>query len=179
MKIILIGIQGSGKSTQGNLLSEKLKLPYLASGQIFRDMAKSDTKWGKFVKETMKAGHLIPDDKTIEIVNEYLNKPEYKKGFILDGFPRTVVQAQAFLGNIDHVIYLAVSDEEALKRLSERKEGRADDTAEAIKKRIALFHEHTEPLLDYYRKQDLLKEVNGEETIEQIHKNILAQLGIV
>src|SRR5258708_29924369 len=113
MKIILIGIQGSGKSTQGNMLSEKLGVPYLSSGHIFREMAKEKTPLGRYIKETMNAGYLIPDDKTLEIVVEYLKHPEYKGGYILDGFPRTVPQAEAFPNGVEKVVYLKVSDKEA------------------------------------------------------------------
>lgn len=180
MRIILIGIQGSGKSTQGNLLSEKLAIPYLSSGHIFRAMAKEKSRWGRYVKETLNAGHLIPDDKTIAIINEYLQKPQYQKGYILDGFPRTVVQAESFGEPIDAVLYLSVSDEEALKRLRLRngKEQREDDTQVAIQKRINLFHTVTEPVLAYYRQKGLLIEVDGERSIEEIHKDIVTRLGL-
>src|SRR5688500_12430084 len=96
MKIVLIGIQGSGKSTQGNLLSEKLNVRYLSTGHIFRELAKEKTPLGRYIKETMNSGYLIPDDKTLEIVNEYLSRPEYEAGYILDGFPRTIEQAEKF-----------------------------------------------------------------------------------
>src|SRR3989338_3223508 len=105
MKIVLIGIQGSGKSTQGNLLSEKLNVPYLSTGHIFREMAKEKTPSGRYIKETMNAGILISDEKTIEIVNEYLSRSEYAGGYILDGFPRTKSQVEAFKEKIDRVIY--------------------------------------------------------------------------
>lgn len=178
MKLILIGIQGSGKSTQGNLLSQKLGIPYLSSGHIFREMAKEDTKWGRYVKETLAAGYLIVDDKTIPIIEEYLSKPDYKSGYILDGFPRTVVQAQSFQDTVDRVVYLLVSDEEALRRLGLRnnKEHREDDAEKAIRKRIDLFHRLTEPVLDFYRKKGLLEEVDGERSIEHIHQDILARV---
>src|SRR3989344_3749008 len=144
MKIILIGIQGAGKSTQGNILSEKLGIPYLSTGHIFREMAKEKTPIGRYIKEVMNSGALIPDDKTLEIVSVYLKRPEYEKGYIMDGFPRTTVQAQAFENGIDKVVYLNVPDKEALWRLSFRDEGRADDTLIGIRKRIELFHEVTE-----------------------------------
>ncbi|MCL5019472.1 MAG: nucleoside monophosphate kinase, partial [Patescibacteria group bacterium] len=114
MKIILIGIQGAGKSTQGNILSEKLNIPYLSTGHIFRELSKEKTPTGRYIKETVNAGYLIPDDKALEIVSEYLHRPEYEKGYIMDGFPRTTVQAKAFENGIDKVIYLKVSDKEAL-----------------------------------------------------------------
>src|SRR3972149_7551513 len=106
MKIVLIGIQGSGKSTQGNLLSIKLSVPYLSTGHIFREIAKEHTTLGRYVKETINAGILIPDEKVIAIVNEYLQQDEYKNGYILDGFPRTAVQAKEFSNDIDSVMYL-------------------------------------------------------------------------
>src|SRR3989344_1042835 len=95
MKIILIGIQGSGKSTQGNLLRDKLNTPYLSTGHIFREMAKEKAPLGRYIKEIMNAGFLIPDEKTVEIVSEYLKKPEYERGYILDGFPRTIEQVRS------------------------------------------------------------------------------------
>jgi len=178
MKIVLIAIQGGGKSTQGNLLSAKLKVPYLSTGHIFRELAKEHNPLGRYIKETMSAGYLIPDDKTIEIVDEYLARPEYQTGYILDGFPRTLVQAEAFKEPIDIVIYLKVSDEEALHRLMIKngQEGRPDNTAAAIQKRIESFHRFTEPVLDYYRKKGMLREVDGEKTIEEIHQEIMDSL---
>ncbi len=177
MKIILIGIQGAGKSTQGNLLSEKLGIPYLSTGHIFRELAKEKTPTGRYIKETMNAGYLIPDDKALEIVSEYLHRPEYEKGYIMDGFPRTTVQVKAFKNGIDRVIYLKVTDKEALWRLSGREDVREDDTLKAIRKRIRLFHEFTEPVIDYYRQKGILIEIDGEKSIEEISKEILSNLG--
>lgn len=176
MKIILIGIQGSGKSTQGNLLSEKLSIPYLSTGHIFREIAKEKTPFGRYVKETLNAGVLIPDDKTLEIVTDYLKRDEYKNGYILDGFPRTVKQAEEFENGINYVFYLNVSDREALWRLSYREDEREDETLLALRKRIELFHELTEPVLDYYRERGLLTEINGEDSIEEINQKILEKI---
>ncbi len=176
MKIILLGIQGAGKSTQGNLISQKLKIPYLSTGHIFRDLAKEKTPEGRYIKETINAGYLIPDNKTLQIVSEYLHRKEYEKGYILDGFPRTIVQAEAFENGINKVIYLKVSDKEALWRLSGREDEREDETLKAIRKRIELFHKVTEPVLDYYKRKGILLEINGEQSIEQINKEILSYL---
>jgi len=174
MKIVIIGIQGAGKSTQGNLISEKYSIPYLSSGHIFREMSKEKTPWGRYVKETINSGALMPDDKTVEIVEKYLSKPEYESGYILDGFPRTVAQAEIFKNGINRVLYLVVSDKEALWRLSGRvEEGiREDNTLQALRKRIDSFHKHTQPVVDYYRQQDLLTEINGERDIDAIFADI-------
>jgi adenylate kinase len=175
MKLVLIGIQGSGKSTQGNLLSAKLKIPYLSTGHIFRQIAKEKTPLGRYIKDTINAGVLIPDKETIEIVNEYLSRDEYKNGYILDGFPRTIEQAKKFCNNVDFVIYLNVPDQEALWRIAARNDtSREDETLIAIKKRIALFHEKTTPVIEYYRKKDKLFEVNGVKSIEEIHKKVMS-----
>lgn len=177
MNIILIGIQGSGKSTQGNLLSEKLHLPYLSTGHIFREIAKEHTPLGRHIKEVMNAGYLISDEQTIEIVRDYLKRPEYLGGYILDGFPRTITQAGSFETDIHQVIYLKVSDEEALKRISGRQDvNREDETIAAITKRIESFHTFTKPVLDYFQQKNLLIEIDGEQTIEKIHEDIMAHI---
>ncbi len=178
MKIILIGIQGSGKSTQGNMLHDVLGIEYLSSGHIFRQMAKEKSILGRYMKETLNAGSLVSDEKTIPIIEEYLAKPEYKKGYILDGFPRTTKQAEDFSNGVDKVIYLKVSDKEALWRLSGRvEEGiREDNTLIAIRKRIQLFHDLTEPVIEFYRQKGNLIEVDGERDIDTIHQEIMSHL---
>lgn len=178
MKIILIGIQGAGKSTQGNLLAKKLKIPYLSTGHIFRSIAKEHTILGKQIKVVMNAGLLISDAKTLKIVSEYLSRSEYKNGYILDGFPRTLGQVKAFKNGIDKVIYLKISDKEALWRIAGREDlSREDETLMAVRKRIESFHEFTEPVLSYYRKKGQLVEVNGEQPITTIYREILKKLG--
>lgn len=178
MKIVLIGIQGSGKSTQGNLLSHQLDIPYLSTGHIFREIAKEHTTLGRYVKETINAGILIPDEKVIAIVNEYLRNDEYKNGYILDGFPRTTVQAKEFSNNVDSVVYLKVPDQEALWRIAHRNDtAREDETLLAINKRIETFHKSTTPVIEYYRKQKKLLEVDGTKPIKDVNEYILKQLG--
>lgn len=176
MKIVLIGIQGAGKSTQGNLMSKELGIPYLSSGHIFREMAKEKTKLGRWLKETLNSGALVPDDTAVEAVMEYLKKPEYQNGYILDGFPRTTAQAEVLDGAIDQVLLIDVSDKEALWRISGRQSDREDETLQAIRKRIALFHELTSEVLGFYEKAGKLVKINGEQTVEEVFADIMAAL---
>lgn len=177
MKIILIGIQGSGKSTQGTLLSKTLGVPYLSTGHIFRRMAQERTPLGRQIKVVMNAGLLISDAKTLKIVSEYLSRKEYQKGYILDGFPRTLGQVKAFKNGIDKVIYLKITDKEALWRISGRDgEAREDETLMAVRKRIDSFHKFTEPVLEYYKKKGTLLEINGEQSVDKIHEEIMRKL---
>jgi len=180
MKIVLIGIVGAGKSTQGNLLSRQLGIPYLSTGHIFRRISIEKTQLGRYIKETMSAGLLIPDDKTLEIVEDYLRRPEYKKGYILDGFPRTLVQAKKFVNGIDKVVYIELPDKEALWRIAAYRNGsetRLDDTVNALKKRIDIFHKIVTPVIEYYEKRGQLCVVDGAKTITEVNRQILKSLG--
>lgn len=178
MKLVLIGIQGAGKSTQGNLLSGQLGIPYLSTGHIFREIAKEKTETGRYIKETINAGSLIPDDKTLEIVTDYLNKPEYKNGFIIDGFPRTIAQAKHFNKQVNKVIYLKLPDQDALWRIAHRDESERDDeTLPAIKHRIELFHKHTAPVVEFFKKEGKLIEVDGSQSVEEVNEAVLNGLG--
>lgn len=174
MKLILVGIQGAGKSTQGNLLSEKFDIPYLSSGHIFRQMAKEE----RWIKEILASGQLVPDKTVLEIISEYLKKPQYEKGYILDGFPRTVNQAKKFENGVEGVIFLDVSDKEALWRISGRVSNREDETLRAIRRRIELFHQETKPVIDYYQKNGKLLRIDGEQGIDEVFADILEGLGL-
>ena len=132
---------------------------------------------GRYVKELMSSGALIPDEKVIELVNSYITKPEYRTGYLLDGFPRTLTQAKKFRNHVDKVIHLKIPDKEALWRLAYRNEVRDDDTIEAIKKRIELFDTHTRPVLKYYEKEGKLAEIDGMKAIEEVNEEILKSLG--
>lgn len=178
MKIVLVGIPGAGKSTQGNMLSHQLGVPYLSTGHIFRQIAKEKTPLGRYVKEVMTTGLLIPDEKTLSIVEEYLSRREYQKGYILDGFPRTIEQAEKFQNGIDKVVYIEIPDKEAVWRLAYRNDSvREDDTLTALTKRIEVFHNQTAPVIDYYRKKDQLLVVDGTKSISDVNKQILKGLG--
>lgn len=178
MKLVLLGIQGSGKSTQGNLLSKQLNVPYLSTGHIFRQIAKEKTRLGRYIKETINAGLLVPDDKTVEIVDSYLSRKEYQNGYILDGFPRTLKQAQSFKNNVDKIIYLDIPEKEALWRLAYRNDtAREDETIVAIKKRIDLFYKFTLPVIEYYQKKNKLVKIDGTKSIKEVNREILKSLG--
>lgn len=166
MKILLIGPQGSGKSTQAKLLSEHLNLPVISTGDIFRKLSQ--------VKEILNAGKLVDDQITSEIVKNRLNQEDCRNGFILDGYPRNINQLKIFDPGFDKVIYLKVSNEEVVKRLMHR--GREDDTADLIKTRLDLYYEHTLPLLDYYRTKGILVEFDGMGDVVKIQDEIKKSL---
>ncbi|MFO0703304.1 MAG: nucleoside monophosphate kinase [Patescibacteria group bacterium] len=177
MNIILLGIQGAGKSTQGNLLSSELKIPYLSTGHIFRQISKEKTKLGRTVKELINSGNLVPDEITLEIVNEYLVRPEYKNGFILDGFPRTIKQAKECKFQIDKVIYLELDPKEALWRIVMRHESRDDNTVQAVQHRVDLFYKHTKPVIEYYEEKGILATVDAVLSPKAVSNEILKSIG--
>lgn len=174
MKIIVMGPQGSGKTTQAELLAKKLNLPHLQTGELYREIAKTDSSLGFEVKELVSLGQLVPDIKHNQILKEELGKPKYKDGFVLDGSPRTLKQAKSLPFQPEKVFYLAVSDEQNMKRLEKR--GRSDDTPAIIAERLRLYHQQTEPILDYYRREGILEEVDGERSVEEIFEDLMSKL---
>lgn len=197
MKLILLGAPGAGKGTQAEIISERLSVPTISTGNIIRAALKAQTEMGIKAKEFIDKGLLVPDDVVIGIVRDRLKEDDCKNGFILDGFPRTVPQAQALddMGiEIDKVIDIQVPDEKIVQRLSGRrvcsgcgasyhllykkpeKDGvcnlcgtqlvqRTDDREETVLERLKIYHEQTEPLVDYYRKKNKLVVVEGQEEV--------------
>lgn len=174
MKILLIGPQGSGKSTQADLLAKKLNLPKITVGDIFRQIANGDTAEGRKIKDILASGHLVDDQTTARLVKERINKGDIKRGFIMDGYPRTVEQKNLFDPSFDEVVYLNVPKIEAVKRLLRR--GRTDDTAELIGKRLDLYYQQTQPLLEHYRYKGNLTEISGIGNVEKIQQRIRKSL---
>lgn len=174
MRLVILGPQGSGKSTQAELLVRKFKIPHLQTGALFRKIAREKTKLGQRVKNRLDKGELVSDKDIMSVVEKELAREEYKKGVVLDGIPRNLKQAKALKIKIDRVFYLKTSDKEGFKRLMLRK--RADDTSELIKERLRIYHRETEPILAFYRKQGVLEEVDGERPIGIIFEDILGRL---
>ena len=179
MRIIIFGPPGAGKGTQASRISEEYEIPHLSTGEIFRTAIKNKTPLGKEVKAILDAGDLVPDEIVVGLVKEELNKPAYDDGYVLDGFPRTVDQAQAF----DHILdennqeltaflQLQVPEEEPIDRIMSRGEGRSDDTKEAVQKRLKVYEEQTEPVVAHYRKQNAVKTVDGVGSIDEIFDRI-------
>lgn len=183
MNIIILGPQGSGKGTQAKLLAKKLNLQHLSVGELLRQAAKRPTPKGKIIKNLLAKGILIPFETTLELLEPVLKKAV--AGFILDGMPRNLRQAehlswflQQIKQPIHHVIYLTLSSRSTYQRLLKRAklEGRPDDTKEVIKKRLEIYHQETQPVIDYYRQQGLVTEINGEPDINTIHQSIISKL---
>ena len=181
LNILMLGRQGSGKGTQATRLASRLGIPWVSTGEMFRQAAMEGTEFGLMAKRYMEAGELVPDDVTVEVVRERLSKPDAQRGLILDGFPRTRSQAEALdriLGRsgVDLVINIEVPEAEARQRMIERAEieGRADDTPEAIDRRLALYLEQTRPLLEYYG--DIVVTVDGVGIIEEVFERCLKEV---
>lgn len=181
MFLMLLGAPGAGKGTQGKRLVEQLGLPHLSTGDLLRQAVIDRTEVGQQAARYMDTGGLVPDEVILRLVSERLKKPDCSEGCLFDGFPRTLVQAQALdellqrLGTpLDAVIELRVHEEEVVRRLASR--GRRDDKPEIIRQRLKTFYESTQPLLDYYRRQGRLRTIDAEGTEQDIFARILAEL---
>ena len=213
MKIIMLGAPGSGKGTQAKQIAVKYSIPHISTGDIFRANIKNGTELGKKAKQYMDQGALVPDELTCDLVMDRIQQDDCKNGFVLDGFPRTIPQAEALdvaLGKInekmDYAIDVDVPDENIVNRMSGRRaclncgatyhlisippkvEGicdrcgseivlREDDKPETVQKRLKVYHEQTQPLIDYYKNQGILKSVDGTQPMDEVFKAIVTILG--
>jgi adenylate kinase len=213
--IILLGPPGAGKGTQAVMLSKELHLPHISSGDLFREHRQNQTDLGKLAQQYMDRGELVPDEVTIGMVKDRLLKPDCQHGFLLDGFPRTIAQANALdtllselHKSVTMVLYFRVRERMLIERLSHRwtckqcgavfsydctppREGckmeriedckgdlyrRADDDPATQVKRIVEYETKTAPLIDFYRKRNLLAELDGEHTIGYVHRDVLEKI---
>jgi adenylate kinase len=188
VNILLLGPQGSGKGTQARRISDEFDLAHVATGDMLRAAIAAETPLGLAVKPIVESGALVPDDLMIRLIRERLDDEDTREGFVLDGFPRTIAQAEALdamlaeIGrDLDIVFELQVPDEVSIERLAKRavEEGRTDDTPDAIERRLAEYHDKTEPLVGYYRLRGNLVGVHGERPIDQVFREIQEALQTV
>ena len=190
MNLILFGPPGAGKGTQAKILEAEWGLPQLSTGDMLRAAIAAGTDLGRRCNDIMERGDLVPDEIVVGIIAERLDKPDCAKGAVFDGFPRTVAQAEALDkmlagrgSRIDAVIELKVDDEAMVGRMENRvkenpSSARSDDNAETLKKRLAVYHKNTAPLLDFYGRQGKLKSVDGMAPIQQVATEIRAILTV-
>ena len=213
MKIIMLGAPGAGKGTQAKKIAAKYNIPHISTGDIFRANIKNGTELGKKAKTFMDQGLLVPDELVVDLVVDRVNQEDCSNGYVLDGFPRTIPQAEALENalkaqgqNVDFAIDVDVPDENIVKRMGGRracvgcgatyhlvyaptkKEGicdvcgaelilRDDDKPETVTKRLGVYHEQTQPLIDFYKKAGILKTVDGTVDMEDVFKAIVSILG--
>ena len=213
MKIIMLGAPGAGKGTQAKKIAAKYDIPHISTGDIFRANIKNGTELGNKAKTYMNQGLLVPDELVVDLVVDRLQQDDCKKGYVLDGFPRTIPQAESLdaalakVGDkMEYAIDVNVPDENIVNRMGGRRacvgcgatyhivynptkvEGicdacgeklilRDDDKPETVQKRLGVYHEQTQPLIDYYTKAGILKEVDGTVDMEEVFQNIVQILG--
>ena len=209
MKIIMLGAPGAGKGTQAQMIAEKYSIPHISTGDIFRVNIKNGTELGKKAKEYMDKGLLVPDELTVQLLLDRVANDDCKNGYVLDGFPRTIPQADVLdaelnkLGDkVDFAVNVDVPDENIVRRMSGRRaclkcgatyhiehippkvEGicdkcgselvlREDDKPETVQNRLSVYHEQTQPLIDYYDKKQILKTVDGTKDMQEVFSDIV------
>jgi adenylate kinase len=185
LNVLLLGPQGAGKGTQAKRISAEYDIPHIASGEILRAEMQAGTELGRRVKDVYDRGDLVSDDLMIELIKTRLAQPDTDTGFILDGFPRTTVQAEALdqmfgdIGRSFSVVFaLQIPDDVALERLLKRAEleGRADDTDGAIRRRLETYHRETKPLVEYYRVRGNLVPTHGDRSENEVFAEIQSAL---
>ena len=213
MKIIMLGAPGAGKGTQAKKIAEKYQIPHISTGDIFRSNIKEGTELGMKAKAYMDQGGLVPDELTIVMLMDRIQKEDCQNGYVLDGFPRTIPQAESLTNalnergqKIDYAVSVDVPDENIVNRMSGRRaclscgatyhivykpskvEGicdvcgdklvlRDDDKPETVKKRLSVYHDQTQPLIDYYKEAGVLANVDGTQDMEKVFSDIVAVRG--
>jgi adenylate kinase len=213
MKIIMLGAPGAGKGTQAQMICDKYNIPHISTGDLFRSNIKNGTELGKKAKEYMDKGQLVPDELTVELLLDRVAKEDCKDGYVLDGFPRTIPQADVLdkeltklSDKIDFAINVEVPDENIVRRMSGRRaclkcgatyhiehippkqEGicdrcgselvqRDDDKPETVQNRLSVYHEQTQPLIEYYNGKNILKTVDGTKDMNDVFEDIVKILG--
>lgn len=180
MKLLFIGPPGAGKGTQAGRVADRLGIPHISTGDMFRHHVAAGTELGKQVKAIMEAGDYVPDSITVAMLKERIAEDDAAGGFILDGFPRTIAQVEALdelIGEdgLDKVVLFRVDNDVLVERMLAR--GRADDNEETIRNRLKVYEEQTAPLIDFYRERGVLVEVDGVGEIDEITERVLAALG--
>lgn len=187
MNLVLLGPPGSGKGTQGALLAQRTGWLRISTGDLLREAVKQGTELGRRAQGFMDRGELVPDEVILGLLEEVLSRPEARGGVLMDGFPRTVAQAEkvdqvlAARGQrVDWVLYFEVPEAELLRRVlgRSRAESRSDDTPEAFRRRLAVYRQQTAPLVDYYRQRGVLAEIDGTGTVEEIFQRIERRLNL-
>ena len=188
MNLLVLGPQGSGKGTQAKRISAAHGIPHVSTGDMFRAAITADTGLGRRVEPILASGHLVPDELTVALIRERLSEQDATDGFVLDGFPRNLAQADALDGmlaeigrGLDAVLFFDLSDELAVERIRGRAldEGRDDDTPEAIGRRLAIYHEQTEPVVERYRATGKLVPLHAARSIEEVSTEIEAALDLL
>ncbi len=185
MRIVLLGAPGSGKGTQAKHLVEKHGIPHISTGDLLRGAIAAKTALGLAAKEVMDRGDLVSDDIVLGMLKERLGQDDAQKGFILDGFPRNLVQAEMLSElftelnlSLDHALLIEVDPDEVVARIAKRAEieGRTDDTEEVVRNRLNVYREQTAPVADFYKKQDIVTEILGTGSINEVQSRIEAAL---
>ena len=213
MKLIMLGAPGAGKGTQAKKIAEKYEIPHISTGDIFRANIKGGTELGMKAKSFMDQGQLVPDEVTIGMLLDRISQDDSKNGYVLDGFPRTIPQAESLTAalkergeKIDYAVNVDVPDDNIINRMSGRRACvgcgatyhvvynapksedicdtcgeklilRDDDKPETVKNRLLVYHDQTQPLIDYYKKEGVLVEVDGTQNLEKVFQDIVAVLG--